>query len=101
MSHQHLRTIRSFVCRSGRISKAQRQALSELYAGYRIHTAENQWTAEKIFNNTYPFIVEIGFGMGDSLYQLSLTHQKLNFLGYRSSSSWCCNLDPKTEGVLY
>lgn len=77
---QHLRTIKSFVMRKGRLTKGQARALDELKE-YQIEFRDAPLNLEEVFGNDYPVVVEIGFGMGDSLVEMANNAPETNFLG--------------------
>jgi len=74
------RAIRSFVRRKGRISPAQTKALHQYLAQYAL-PLENLARVSQQFPSKQPLTLEIGFGMGDSLLEMLLTHPTRNFLG--------------------
>ena len=75
------RTVKSFVLRSGRITKLQQHALdnyAKLYiipyeAGQRLDFAE-------VFHNINPTLIEIGFGDGEATYQMAEGNPGMNYL---------------------
>lgn len=75
-----LRRIRSFVRREGRLTRAQQQALDDLWPAYGLAIgspgAFEHWFAKK-----QPISLEIGFGNGESLAQMALSHPERNFIG--------------------
>lgn len=75
------RTVKSFVLRGGRISNRQQHALSHYLASYRLPLDKGLWQLEKIFQRQADTILEIGFGMGDSLLAMAKMHPELNFIG--------------------
>ena len=83
MSQQHQlqrRTIKSFVKRAGRVTVRQQKALDELLPIYGI--AKHQpIDASQVFANDNPVIVEIGFGMGQSLYTCAMENPDKNYIG--------------------
>jgi|SRR3989339_318861 len=79
--HLTQKPIRTFVRRQGRMTKAQREALHDLSTFYMMVDQENVLAFDRIFGNAQPVVLEIGFGMGDSLAQMAEQHPKLNFIG--------------------
>ncbi len=76
------RPIRSFVRREGRMTRAQKQALEELWPLYGLtceHTLENCFSNRKNVRN--PVVLEIGFGMGESLVEMAKLNPNKNFIG--------------------
>lgn len=77
-----MRTIQSFVRRSGRLSKAQAIGLNELWPNYGIELVVNQMLDfGKLFATTQGVVLEVGFGNGDSLLEMAINQPKTNFLG--------------------
>ncbi|KAF0190715.1 MAG: tRNA (guanine-N7-)-methyltransferase [Gammaproteobacteria bacterium] len=75
-----IRTIRSFVRREGRMTEAQRRALEQYWPRYGVDVAGPLKLAA-IFDRPAPCIVEIGFGMGDTLIEMARCHPDNNYLG--------------------
>jgi tRNA (guanine-N7-)-methyltransferase len=78
---KHLRTIRSFVKRAGRTTKRQQHALDHYAEHYMLSDFSHPFDFTEIFGNDHPVIVEIGFGMGDTLVQMAENRPDLNYLG--------------------
>ena len=78
MSH---RPIRSYVRREGRITKAQRRALVELWPEYGIEHPQGVLNFSQIYGQDVPNVVEIGFGDGGALLSLAAANPQCNFLG--------------------
>jgi tRNA (guanine-N7-)-methyltransferase len=87
-----LREIKSFVRREGRITEGQKRALEVLFPEFGIIynlkndlkndlKNKNLLNLEKIFGNPNPVVLEIGFGMGDSLVAMAESQSHLNFIG--------------------
>src|SRR6056297_3689464 len=75
------RKIRSFVKRSGRLSRAQEKALAEYRDLYSLHTDNSPLHCLEVFENSNPLIIEIGFGMGHATIELAEKFPGYNFLG--------------------
>jgi tRNA (guanine-N7-)-methyltransferase len=75
-----LRQVKSFVRREGRMTAAQTRALTELFPQWGISSNEGL-SFEEIFHNSHPVVLEIGFGMGDSLLEMAAASPHLNFIG--------------------
>ncbi len=80
MSEQR-RKIRSFVRRSGRLSKAQKYALTAYRDVYCMDVTDDTLDIAAAFNNNNPLIIEIGFGMGHATIELAEKFPNYNFLG--------------------
>ncbi|HXZ97130.1 MAG TPA: tRNA (guanosine(46)-N7)-methyltransferase TrmB [Burkholderiales bacterium] len=76
-----MRTIRSFVLRQGRISKAQSRAYRELLPKYSISYSESPLDLNRIFGRDAPKILEIGFGMGESSAAIAQAYPQNDYLG--------------------
>ncbi len=75
------RAIRSFVRRAGRITRAQRRALDELWPRYGIEPRDSLLDFSAVFGQRAPVIVEIGFGNGEALAAMAAAHPDNNYLG--------------------
>ena len=75
------RNIRSFVLRKGRLTTAQQHALDELWPHYGIDRGETVLEFDDHFERTADVIVEIGFGNGESTWQMALQEPEKNFIG--------------------
>ncbi len=73
-------TIRSFVRRSGRITTAQQRALDTLWPRYGIKL-DRTLNLEELFGRSAPKHLEIGFGMGDALFEMANNHPENDYLG--------------------
>ena len=76
-----LRKIRSFVKRSGRLSKAQAIGLNKLWDDYGINPNGKLLNLNKLFLSPNSVTLEVGFGNGDSLLEMAIQNPNLNFLG--------------------
>lgn len=80
-SSEKRRRIRSFVLRTGRMTGGQRRAYDELWPRFGLERKQGLIDPEKLFGNSAPVILEIGFGMGDSLMQMARAAPDHNFIG--------------------
>lgn len=76
-----LRHIRSFVRREGRITVAQQRALETLWPRFGVTPGSAILDLDLIFGRSAPRILEIGFGMGDSLLACASQHPEIDYLG--------------------
>lgn len=81
MPAKYIRTIRSFVKREGRLTSGQQHALDVLWPEYGIDYSSTPVNLEKLFGNNAPVIMEIGFGNGDSLFQMAQNNSDKNYIG--------------------
>ncbi|WJF90905.1 tRNA (guanosine(46)-N7)-methyltransferase TrmB [Paraburkholderia bonniea] len=77
----HLRRIRSFVTRAGRVSTGQRRAMDEFGSRFVVPFAPTQpdWAAN--FGRHAPRVLEIGFGMGASTAEIAAHRPDEDFIG--------------------
>lgn len=75
------RSIKSFVLRSGRMTKAQSQAYRNLWDDYGLVIGNQPIDIERAFGRKASLVFEIGFGMGDSLLQQAINESERNFIG--------------------
>ena len=73
--------IKSFVRREGRMTKGQKQALAAHWSRFGLMRASGPIHFKTLFHNENPVILEIGFGMGQSLLTLAEQHPHHNFIG--------------------
>ena len=76
---EHLRRVRSFVRRPGRLTPAQQRALDELLPIYHLDPALPDLRAA--FEQPAPLVLEIGFGNGEALVAMAAAEPDFNFLG--------------------
>ncbi|HAN81113.1 MAG: tRNA (guanosine(46)-N7)-methyltransferase TrmB [Gammaproteobacteria bacterium] len=75
------RTIRSFVLRPGRMTDAQNRSYLTLWGEYGVVYNHGLLDLRKIFGRKAPIVLEIGFGMGDSLLRQTLNEPDRDFIG--------------------
>ena len=75
-----LRKIRSYVMRSGRMSERYRHAMDTHWESVGLNPAVPM-QPEAVFGRQAPLVVEIGFGMGDSLLEMAAAHPDTDFIG--------------------
>ncbi len=74
--------VRSYVIRSGRMTEGQKKALDNHWSEYRLSLfdgAPASW--QEIFQRYAPVVLEIGFGMGDSLLEMAVNEPDKDFIG--------------------
>ena len=81
MIQKHIRTIRSFVKREGRLTQGQQQAIETQWPKYGIDYSEQLLDFSVLFNRDASTVLEIGFGNGDSLCEMAVASPEKNFLG--------------------
>jgi tRNA (guanine-N7-)-methyltransferase len=75
------KTIRSFVVRAGRMTKAQRSAFELGWDAYGLRLADGAIDLDTVFGRNNPKVVEIGFGMGGSLLEMVEAQPDTDFIG--------------------
>ncbi len=75
------KTIRSFVIRAGRMTEGQKLAFSQYWPTYGLDLFAGKLCPSEIFGRSAPIILEIGFGMGDSLIQMAINEPDKDFIG--------------------
>ncbi len=78
---RHLREIRSFVKREGRMTKGQQRAMDDIFPEMGVNYSEQLLDLEQLFGNQQPVVLEIGFGMGKSLSEQAAANPHLNYFG--------------------
>ena len=76
------KSIRSYVLRSGRMTEGQQRALEQHWPNFRLSLFAGpiaDWAA--VFGREAPVVLEIGFGMGDSLLAMAQNEPDKNFVG--------------------
>ena len=75
------RRIRSFVLRPGRMTAAQRKALEDHWPRFGLELGEGVVDFAQCFGRPGPLVLEIGFGMGQSLVDMAAASPETNFVG--------------------
>lgn len=76
-----VRRIKSFVLRTGRMTPGQQSAYECFFKQYGLHLSNQLLDFKAIFGNDNPVVMEIGFGMGDSLFQMAKANPNINYIG--------------------
>lgn len=88
----HLRTIRSFVLRTGRTTAGQAKAFADAGPKFLLPYSAAPLNVEAAFGRAAPTILEIGFGMGEATAQIAALLPEKNFL--------CCEVHTPGVGAL-
>jgi tRNA (guanine-N7-)-methyltransferase len=75
------RRIRSYVLRTGRMTLVQRRGLDEHWARWGLEYDGCELAYDAVFGRTGPVVLEIGFGMGQSLLATAQAKAETNFIG--------------------
>lgn len=81
VNETYRRRVRSFVRRPGRITAAQKSALTRLMPVYGIPFAEACLDLDAAFGRSAPRVLDIGFGDGEALLTLAANNPDVDFLG--------------------
>ncbi|WP_286844615.1 tRNA (guanosine(46)-N7)-methyltransferase TrmB [Idiomarina sp. UBA4206] len=76
-----LRRIRSFVLRTGRMTKGQELAYERYWPDAGLQLADGMIDPEAVFGRRAPLVFEIGFGMGQSLLEMAQRESDKDFIG--------------------
>jgi tRNA (guanine-N7-)-methyltransferase len=74
------RTIKSFVRRDSRLTKAQSHALENYWQRHGVNYADSELNIEKLFKRKAPLILDIGVGTGDATLHHAKMHPENNYL---------------------
>jgi tRNA (guanine-N7-)-methyltransferase len=77
----HLRKVRSFVRRPGRITPAQRRALDELGPRFGVPDAPERLDLVALFGRDAARVLDIGFGDGEALVTCAVNNAEVDYLG--------------------
>ncbi len=80
-SPEHLRRIRSFVLREGRMTPAQQRAFDTLWSRYGLDYRGTLRDLDASFGRSAPRVMEIGFGNGETLAWASEHDPDRDFIG--------------------
>ena len=75
------KSIRSFVIRAGRITVGQKNAFDTWWPVFGLSLFKGAIDPEQVFGRKAPLVLEIGFGMGDSLLEMARNEPDKNFIG--------------------
>jgi tRNA (guanine-N7-)-methyltransferase len=81
MAAVHLRKIRSFVRRPGRLTAAQRRALDDLLPRFGADAAEGPLDLDALFGRDARRVLDIGFGDGEAVVSSAANYADLDYLG--------------------
>ena len=81
MIQKHIRTIRSFVKREGRLTTGQQQAIDTQWPEFGVDYSTVKINPNDIFKRDAKTILEIGFGNGESLWKMAQACPENNYLG--------------------
>ena len=73
--------IRSYVIRGGRMTDGQRNAFDRAWAIYGLSLFSGSLNTAEHFKREAPLVLEVGFGMGDSLFEMAQNEPDKDFVG--------------------
>ena len=76
-----IRTVRSFVRRTGRLTTSQQRALEELWPEFGVDFSESPLDFAALFGRRADVVLEIGFGNGETLVEQAAAAPDRDFLG--------------------
>ncbi|MDT8429341.1 MAG: tRNA (guanosine(46)-N7)-methyltransferase TrmB [Pseudomonadales bacterium] len=81
LPEKQLRTVRSFVIRGGRLTPSQQYALTHYWPRYGLAASDHPFNQQTVFGRQARLVLEIGFGMGDSLVAMAAAQTETDFIG--------------------
>jgi len=75
------RGIKSFVIRAGRLTKGQELALERKWSEWGVELADGEINPTELFGREAHTVLEIGFGMGQSLVEMAQNAPENNYFG--------------------
>ena len=75
------RTIKSYVLRNNIISPKAENILKKYMGDYGFFFEDSPLDYQKLFNNSNPVVIEIGFGMGDTTAEVAIRRPEFNYIG--------------------
>jgi tRNA (guanine-N7-)-methyltransferase len=81
MAAVHLRKVRSFVRRPGRLTAAQRRALDDLLPRFTPAAPTGPLDLVQVFGRDMPRVLDIGFGDGEAIATSAANYGNLDYLG--------------------
>ncbi len=75
------KSIRSYVIRAGRMTDGQRAAFDNWWPAYGLSLFDGPLSTTEAFGRSAPVVLEVGFGMGDSLVTMATDSPETDFIG--------------------
>ena len=75
------RKIRSFVMRTGRMTEGQKLAMDNGWPKFGLELGDGRVDPAELFGRDAPRVFEIGFGNGDSLFEMARQAPEKDFIG--------------------
>ena len=67
--------------RTGRMTDGQQSAFDRYWPQYGLSLGDGMLDMDAAFGERQPLVLEVGFGMGDSLLQMAIAEPDKNFIG--------------------
>lgn len=80
MTTSNKRPVRSYILRQGRLTKHQERGIKNFSSKYAIPFQKSFLNFDQVFPKRNKVILEIGFGMGDSTFEIAQVMNDFNFL---------------------
>ncbi|MBD9483577.1 tRNA (guanosine(46)-N7)-methyltransferase TrmB [Pseudomonas sp. PDM14] len=80
-TERHLRGIKSFVMRSGRMTEGQQRGLDNGWPKFGLQLEDGPRDFDQVFGRSAPRTFEIGFGMGHSTLEMAAAAPEQDFIG--------------------
>ncbi|MGH1462577.1 MAG: tRNA (guanosine(46)-N7)-methyltransferase TrmB [Neptuniibacter sp.] len=78
---KHMRTVKSFVLRAGRMTEGQQKSMESVWPQMGLNLENGMLNLADVFGREAPVVLEIGFGMGDSLIEMAKDQPEKNYIG--------------------
>ncbi|WP_188152322.1 tRNA (guanosine(46)-N7)-methyltransferase TrmB [Teredinibacter waterburyi] len=75
------KSIRSYVIRAGRMTDGQKKAFDDWWPEYGLSLFDGPIDQQQVFGRAAPLVLEVGFGMGDSLLKMAQAEPDKDFIG--------------------
>ncbi len=75
------KAIRSYVIRGGRMTDGQQKAFDQWWPEYGLSLFDGMLDLRETFGREAPLVIEVGFGMGDSLLAMAKAEPDKDFIG--------------------
>src|SRR5690606_36460003 len=76
-----VKPVRSYVVRAGRMTEGQRNAYERHWSVYGLSLFDGKVNWQDVFGRKAPVVLELGFGMGDSLLKMAVAEPEKDFVG--------------------
>lgn len=81
VGEKYMRTVKSFVLRAGRMTEGQQKAMETQWPVMGLEPDAGMLDLAEVFGREAPVVLEIGFGMGDSLIEMAKAQPENNYIG--------------------